>query len=85
MAKNRAVEGMFHFFDNKGRANIPRARTFQHFTPEEVFKLLQLVNGRDAHDIVAYANTCKSSSRKVTVEDVQQVANMLKVKEVQES
>jgi hypothetical protein len=85
MAKSKAADSMYRFFSSKGRAAIPRARTFQNFSPEEIFQLLQLVNGRDAHDAVAYANVCRSSSRKVTVEDVEQVANMLNVKEVQES
>lgn len=83
--KGKAIDGMFRFFSETGRACSPRAKTLKNFTPEEIVKMLELIGGRDAHDIVAYANTCKVSSRLVTVEDVQQVMNMMRVKEIQES
>jgi hypothetical protein len=85
MPKSKAADGMFRFFNNVGREHVPRARTFAKFTPEEIFGILQLISGRDAHDIITYANTCKSGSRKVTLEDVQHVADLFQVKEVQES
>jgi len=83
--KNKIVDGMFRFFSEGGREHSPRALTFKHFSPEEIVKILELVSGRDAHDIVAYANTCRVSSKQITVDDVRQVVNMMKVKEVQES
>jgi len=85
MPKSKAADRMFHFFNNTGREHTPRANTFKKLSPEEIHQILQLIAGRDAHDIVAYANICKVSSRKVTLEDVQQVANLLSVKEIQES
>lgn len=82
---NRAVEGMVKFFNGRGRGKSPRPRVFSVFSPKEMFQIIQLLDGRDAHDLAAYVNVHKTGSKNLSLEDVQYVANLFCVKEVQDS
>ncbi len=83
-ASNR-VSGMFKFFNAEGRGKLLRKKALEDFTSEEIVHLCQIIHGKDAHDIITYINTCRSGSKEISVEEVDEVKRLFTVKDVLES
>lgn len=84
MPKETVSQQLYKFFSHRGKGNRPRADSLDNFTSEEIVQLISLIRGRNAHEIIVFANTYRVSSKEVTVQDIDECRRLLKVSEVQE-